>query len=62
LATPCLVKASRSFADWRVAGMEITHDGPRRDAHIDYEGQRMRLTLDFTPVGVPYRYSSHAAR
>jgi hypothetical protein len=42
--------------------MEITHDGPRRDAHIDYEGQRMRLTLDFTPVGVPYRYSSHAAR
>jgi hypothetical protein len=54
------VEASRSFADWRVAGMAITHDGPRRNAHIAYEGQRMHLKMDFTPVGVAYRYSSHA--
>jgi hypothetical protein len=54
------VETSRSFAHWRVAGMEITHDGPGREAHIAYQGRRMRLTMDFSPVGAPYRYSSHA--
>jgi hypothetical protein len=69
LATPVFervdgipVQMASSFADWRVDAMAVAHEGAERAARVEYAGERMRLSLHFTPVGEPYAYSTHPER
>jgi ribosomal protein L35AE/L33A len=53
------VPESGSFEKWQVQALTISHGGPERDARISYAGERMQLEMQFTPMGVPYAYTSH---